>query len=227
MMIKEMRSEDKPRERFAKAPDTASMVDLVAILLRTGRHGCSVMDMAQEVVEQIRLSTDVNGFDNLDWRDLISVKGVGQDKAIAVCAAVELGRRMAQFHNKKQLENFSFPEAVASYFMEKLRHEDQEHFIVCFLNTKNRLLGYKEICVGSLDAAPVDIKEAMRWALRFKAHGMILVHNHPSGYPEPSDADINLTRQFRRATSFFDIRLLDHVIIGDGEFASLNKNGLV
>jgi len=185
------------------------------------------MDMAQEVVEQIRLSTDVNGFDNLDWRDLISVKGVGQDKAITVCAAVELGRRLAQFHNKKQLENFSFPEAVASYFMEKLRHEDQEHFIVCFLNTKNRLLGYKEICVGSLDAAPVDIKEAMRWALRFKAHGMILVHNHPSGYPEPSDADINLTRQFRRATSFFDIRLLDHVIIGDGEFASLNKNGLV
>jgi DNA repair protein RadC len=123
MMIKEMRSEDKPRERFAKAPDTASMVDLVAILLRTGRHGCSVMDMAQEVVEQIRLSTDVNGFDNLDWRDLISVKGVGQDKAITVCAAVELGRRLAQFHNKKQLENFSFPEAVASYFMEKLRHE--------------------------------------------------------------------------------------------------------
>ena len=202
MMIKEMRSEDKPRERFAKAPDTASMVDLVAILLRTGRHGCSVMDMAQEVVEQIRLSTDVNGFDNLDWRDLISVKGVGQDKAITVCAAVELGRRLAQFHNKKQLENFSFPEAVASYFMEKLRH-------------------------GSLDAAPVDIKEAMRWALRFKAHGMILVHNHPSGYPEPSDADINLTRQFTRATSFFDIRLLDHVIIGDGEFASLNQNGLV
>lgn len=171
MMIKEMRSEDKPRERFAKAPDTASMVDLVAILLRTGRHGCSVMDMAQEVVEQIRLSTDVNGFDNLDWRDLISVKGVGQDKAITVCAAVELGRRLAQFHNKKQLENFSFPEAVASYFMEKLRHEDQEHFIVCFLNTKNRLLGYKEICVGSLDAAPVDIKEAMRWALRFLIYG--------------------------------------------------------
>ena len=119
-------------KRFAKAPDTASMVDLVAILLRTGRHGCSVMDMAQEVVEQIRLSTDVNGFDNLDWRDLISVKGVGQDKEITVCAAVELGRRLAQFHNKKQLENFSFPEAVASYFMEKLRHEDQEHFIVCF-----------------------------------------------------------------------------------------------
>ena len=82
MMIKEMRSEDKPRERFAKAPDTASMVDLVAILLRTGRHGCSVMDMAQEVVEQIRLSTDVNGFDNLDWRDLISVKGVGQDLSL-------------------------------------------------------------------------------------------------------------------------------------------------
>ena len=81
--------------------------------------------------------------------------------------------------------------------------------------------------MGSLDAAPVDIKEAMIWALRFKAHGMILVHNHPSGYPEPSDADINLTRQFTRATSFFDIRLLDHVIIGDGEFASLNQNGLV
>ena len=97
------------------------MVDLVAILLRTGRHGCSVMDMAQEVVEQIRLSTDVNGFDNLDWRDLISVKGVGQDKAITVCAAVELGRRLAQFHNKKQLENFRFPRSSGIIFYGKIK----------------------------------------------------------------------------------------------------------
>lgn len=227
MMIKEMRNEDKPREKFASSPNTANLADLVAILLRTGRKGCSVMDMAQEVLEHIRLSAEINGFDNLDWRDLTAIKGIGPDKAITVCAAVELGKRLTKFHNKKKLENFNSPEAVSRYFMEELRHENQEHFIVCFLNTKNRLLGYKEIGIGSLDTVPVDLKEAMRWALRFKAHGMILVHNHPSGYPEPSTADICLTKQFIKAASFFDIKLLDHVIIGDKEFVSLNKNGWI
>lgn len=227
MLIKEMRKEDKPRERFAEAPKKASLTDLVAILLRTGRPGCSVMELAGEVVNQIVLSAEINGFDDLDWRDLTIIKGIGPDKAVTICAAVELGRRLATVCKKTSLSHFGSAEAVANYFMENLRHENQEHFLVCFVNAKNRFLGYKEIGMGNMNSAPVDIKEAMRWAIRFKANGIILVHNHPSGYPDPSDSDIQLTKRFNEAAALLDVLLLDHVIIGDSVFYSFHENGWI
>ena len=116
------------------------------------------------------------------------------------------------------------PGKVFNHF-EYLKAAEQEHFIVCFLNVKNRLLGYKEISIGNLNAAPADIKEAMRWALRFKANGLILVHNHPSGDPEPSQADIHLTKSFAKAANLLDMTVLDHLVIGDGIFVSLQERG--
>ncbi len=227
MLIKEMRSEDKPRERFQASPDQVTLTDLVAILLRTGRQGHSVMELAQDVLKEIEDRAGANGFSDLHWRDLTTINGIGPDKAVTICAAVELGRRLATKYEKTKLPDFSMPENVADYFMEKLRHETQEHFLVCFLNVKNKLLGYKEISIGSLSAAPVDIKEAMKWAIRYKASGLILVHNHPSGYPEPSPEDIELTRTFAAAAKLLDMEVLDHVIIGDGIYVSLEERGEV
>lgn len=227
MLIKEMRNEDRPRERFAESPQMASMTDLVAILLRTGRQGHSVMEIAQEVVDRLEAATGVNGFDDLNWRDLTTINGIGMDKAVTVCAAVELGRRLTYMCGKRKLISFNAPEKVAGYFMEKLRHETQEHFVIAFLNVKNRLLGSKEISIGNLSAAPVDIKEAMKWAIRYKAHALILLHNHPSGVPEPSKEDIEVTRTFAAAAKLLDMTVLDHVIIGDGVFVSLHERGVI
>ena len=227
MLIREMRQEDKPRERFAESPQLASMTDLVAILLRTGRQGHSVMEIAQEVVNQLEAVSGVNGFDDLHWRDLLDIKGIGPDKAVTICAAIELGRRLSYRYDKRKLPDFSTPDSVSRFFMERLRHENQEHFLVAFVNVKNRLLGYREISVGNLNAAPVDIKEAMKWAIRYKAAGLILLHNHPSGDPEPSDSDVDVTRTFAAAAKLLDMQVLDHVIIGDGLFVSLHERGEV
>lgn len=227
MLIKEMRSEDKPRERFAESPSNASLTDLVAILLRTGRHGHSVLEIAGDVVKNLEMTAGGSGFDDLNWRDLTDIQGIGKDKAVTICAAIELGRRLSTLYNKQQLPHFDNPEAVSSYFMEKLRHENQEHFLVCFVNAKNKLLGYKEINIGNMNAASVDIKEGMRWALRYKAYNIILLHNHPSGDPEPSRADIHVTKSFSEAAKLLDMSVLDHIIIGDGVFVSLSERGYI
>lgn len=227
MLIKEMRHEDKPGERFAISPQLASNTDLVAILLRTGRQGHSVMEVAKEVVDMLESSSGINGYEDLNWRDLIDIKGIGPDKAVTICAAVELGRRLSLLCSRRKLVSFSAPDKVAAFFMEKLRHENQEHFLVSYLNVKNRLLGYQEISKGNLNAAPVDIKEAMKWGIRYKAYGMILLHNHPSGYPEPSKEDIEVTKTFAAGARLLDMQVLDHVIIGDGTFVSLHERGII
>ncbi|WP_296953926.1 DNA repair protein RadC [uncultured Dialister sp.] len=225
MLIREMRTEDKPRERFAQSPSLASNTDLVAILLRTGRQGHSVMEIAKEVVDMLETTSGINGYEDLNWRDLTDIKGIGPDKAITICAAVELGRRLSFLFDRRKLISFNTPDKVADFFMEKLRHENQEHFLVSYVNVKNRLLGFQEITKGNLNAAPVDIKEAMKWGIRYKAYGLILVHNHPSGYPEPSKEDISVTKAFAEASKLLDMQVLDHIIIGDGTFVSLHERG--
>lgn len=227
MKIKDMRSEDKPRERFAISPKNARMADLIAILLRTGRQGRSVLEIAEDVIDELERFTDVSMFDDLDWRDLVHIDGIGKDKAITLCAAIELGRRLSSRFLKTELKNFGNPSNVAKYFMEELRHKNQEHFLVCYLNIKNKLLGYREITRGGLQETVVDIKEALKWALRFKAYAIILVHNHPSGVPDPSREDIRTTERFVKAGKILDIVVLDHIIIGDGNFKSLAEMGYV
>lgn len=227
MLIKEMIHEDRPRERFARSPGEASLTDLVAILLRTGRRGYSVMELSRDVVALLQENTELNGFEDLDWRDLTAIKGIGPDKAVTICAAVELGRRLSSRHDKRRLTCLNTPGKVADFFMERLRHTSQEYFYTCYLNVKNRLLGYKEITVGSINAAPVDLKEILRWGIRYKAYGIILVHNHPSGYPEPSEEDIQVTKQAAKAAKLIDMEILDHVIIGDGIYVSLRKRGIL
>ena len=225
-VLRDMTEEERPREKFAASPSQASMVDLVAILLRTGRQGCSVVELARQVVRRLG-EGGVHWYEDLDWRDLQDISGIGKDKAITICAAIELGRRLTRYHDRRELLHLSSPDKVAGFFMEKLRHETQEHFHVCYLNVKNRMLGEREISVGSLHTVEADLKEAMKWGIRYKAHGLILIHNHPSGDPEPSCDDIRMTRHFARAAELLDMEVLDHVIIGDGVYTSLHDRNVV
>lgn len=162
-----------------------------------------------------------NNFRYLTKEDFANY-GLTKRQAVKAEAIIKLSNRISSLAPKQIL--MRTPEKVFNHF-EYLKAEEQEHFIVCFLNVKNRLLGYKEISIGNLNAAPADIKEAMRWALRFKANGLILVHNHPSGDPEPSQADIHLTKAFAKAANLLDMTVLDHLIIGDSIFVSLQERG--
>lgn len=226
-MIRDMTREEKPREKFAARPEEASMVDLVAILLRTGTKGASVLDVARQVVELLEGGRPLSGYAMADWRDLVDIPGIGKDKAVTVCAAIELGRRLARRHEKRRLDHMSDPGKVAALFMERLRHENQEHFHVCYLNGKNRFLGEREITVGTMDASLIDVKEIFLWALRFKAQGLIAVHNHPSGFPEPSEDDLAATEKIRDGARLLDMELRDHIIIGDGVYVSLHERGFL
>lgn len=226
MKILDMTASERPRERFAKAPTQVSISDLVAILLRTGCEGCSVIELAQKVTQRLG-EGDARWYKDLDWHDLTDIRGIGKDKAVTICAAIELGRRLTELHNNEVLPPMNMPDKVAAYFMERLRYESQEHFCVGYLNTKLQLIGEREIGIGSLRSVPVDIKEALKWAIRYKAYALVLVHNHPSGDPEPSEEDIELTQKVDNAARLLDMHVVDHVIIGKGIFASFQDRGLL
>ncbi len=224
MLVHEMTEESKPREKFATNPNKVSEAELIAILLRTGRKGHSVLEIAQEVM---RLLDGLNGFEDLYYGDLMEINGIGRDKAITVCAAIELGRRLANSKFRKNSEILNSPEKVANFFMEMLRHEKQENFVAAYLTVKNNLLGYKIIGVGNMNASPVDIREIMKWGIRFNAYGIILLHNHPSGDPTPSKDDIHVTKAVAEAAKIMHMQLLDHVVIGDKKYVSMVERGYI
>lgn len=211
-------------ERWLKEnPKSASFNDLLAVVVG-GENSVKSMNVVNETAS--RYMEPLGGSDDLSYLDLLEIPGMTENKALKICAAVEMGRRLAGRCDKIKMENFGAPGKVADFFMEKLRHENQEHFIAAYVNVRNRLLGWKEIAKGNINAAPVDIKETLRWGIRYKSPGIILVHNHPSGDPEPSDEDIAITKAFVPAARLLDIEVLDHVIIGDGTFVSLHERGV-
>ena len=219
---------NRPFETFEISPKLASMSDLVSIIIGTGTKERPAPLIAEEVAETYfygRGETSQTQLEDISYLDLTNIPGIGKKKAIQICAAIELGRRLASQFNKRQQADFSDPYKVANYFMEKMRHEPQEHLYAAYTNVKNKLLGYKEIGVGNTNSAPVDVKEIMKWAIRYKAFGIILLHNHPSGDPEPSKDDENVTRKVAVAAKLIDTQLLDHIVIGDGVFVSFQERG--
>ena len=157
--------------------------------------------------------------------DLANVKGIGEKSALALCAAVELGKRMSRQSAKRTALDFSTPDAVAGYLMEDMRYLPQEHFGAAYLSTKNQLIAYRTLTVGTIDASLAKSREVFNYALRYNAAAVILVHNHPSGNPEPSKNDIRVTQRIVEVGHIMQIPVLDHIIIGDGIFVSLCERG--
>lgn len=222
-MIENATYYDTAASRFEKSPKLASVYDLVSIVIGNG---------SSHTVNEF-METYVGGdgsrclIEDVDYHDLLSIPGIGKAKAIRLCASIELGRRLASLKNKRDAPKLNDSEKVFRYFYESLRHENQEHFIACFMNTSFNLLGYKEISMGSICGATIDLAETLRWALRYKAVSIVLVHNHPSGQTDPSDEDKKLTKSFVNAAKAIDVHVADHVIIGDSGYYSFQSSGLL
>lgn len=215
-----------PREKFVSlGAHGLSTIELIAILLRTGRKGCSVLDMAREVLDSV--VDGAYGLNDVTVERLQQVKGIGRDKAVTICAAVELGRRLGQMRVKHLYEDFSHPEAVAAYVMERLRHEREERFCAAFLNCKNKLIRLETISIGGLTGSLAEQRSVFRRALEANAASLILIHNHPSGDATPSDEDVRITRIFKEAGDVMGIPVLDHIVIGDGIYVSLCEEALL
>ena len=209
--IHDLPAQDRPRERLvAHGADKLSNAELIAILLRTGMKGMSAIHIAEQLLKQFgTLQNLANG--SLD--DLRKVKGIGRDKAVALKAAFTLARNMARElrHESPVLDT---PERIADLLREDNRAFEVEHFQVVLVNTRRKLIRVEPISQGTLDSLLVHPREVFRAAIAANAAAIVIVHNHPSGDPTPSEADIKVTRDLIRAGQLLKIDLLDHVILG-------------
>ncbi len=221
-MLRELASDERPRERLLKNGSRAlSDVELVAILLRTGRRGESVLDMAR------RLLAERGGLGGLAGAtpEALFGAGLGPAKRAALLAALEIGRRLARARLPER-EPLSRPAAVASYLTLRYAVEDQEVMGALFLDTRNRLISEREIFRGTLNRAAVEPRTVLKQGLLSNAAGLILFHTHPSGDPAPSAEDLAFTRRMAEAGEVIGLRLVDHLILGDGSrWVSLRQRG--
>lgn len=220
--IRELPPEERPRERLVQwGAASLREYELLAILLRTGTAQMSALQLAQHLLTKFG---GVRGVMHAKVAELAAVKGMGLAKACQIAAAMELGRRVAlsQFHDRPQIRS---PQDVYELMHLQFLAEKQEHFLAVLLDTKNRVLRSQTIFIGTLDSSLVHPREVYRAAVREGAACWIAVHNHPSGDSTPSPEDIAITKRLKDAGELLGITLLDHLIIGDGNYTSLRERG--
>ncbi len=217
---------DMPYEKFQKyGIEKLTDSDLLAILLRTGTKEMNVQQLAQYILSYAKIDSQEASLlylHTLSYEQLQEIKGIGKIKALQIKALLELSKRMAKekYHEGLKVEG---PKILADYFMENLRHEKTECFIVTFLDTKCKMIGYQTVSKGSLTASIVHPREVYKLAIQKSAYSIIVLHNHPSGDPVPSKEDLQITSRLKQAGEIVGIPLIDHIIIGDGVYKSLKE----
>ncbi len=225
MIIKDMPGNERPREKLLEfGPQYLSNSELLAILLRTGTKQKSAVTLAQEI-----LAKEKRGIYYLAQalpEELAEINGIGEAKACQILAALELGKRVAT-RPPEARDRVTDPESVALMFMDEMRDLKKENFSLLSLNCKGEVISKESIAVGDLTSAIVHPREVFSSAVRKSAKAVILVHNHPSGSVTPSKEDMNMTRRLKDAGEILGIEVLDHIIIGDGQWISFSQKNLL
>jgi DNA repair protein RadC len=211
LRLKDQPASERPRERLVeRGPDALTHAELIAILLRTGLKGANVVQVGQHLLQKYG---SLNALARTTVDELKGVPGIGRDKAATLVAAFALAKRMEQERREESpvLDN---PATVVDFMRETNRLKNVESFQVLLLNTRKRLVRVEDISQGLLDTILVHPREVFRAAITANAAGIVLLHNHPSGDPTPSEADIKVTRDLIRAGQLLKIEVMDHVIIG-------------
>ena len=223
-MIKEIPLEERPRERFLKYPTkTIANHELIAIILRTGSKKESVIELSKRILYKY---DNLKTLSNSTVKDLKKIKGIGDSKAIELLAAFELGKRVMKENFITQIKLHT-PESIYLYLKDDLEMETQEHFIALYLNTKGELVKKETLFIGSLNSSLIHPRELFKHAVLNSAATIIVSHNHPSGDPTPSKADIDVTKMLHKNSLMMDIELLDHIIIGKDRYYSFKEKGII
>jgi DNA repair protein RadC len=223
MGIKNIPHEERPRERLlAHGAQSLTCRELLALVLNTGTKHSSSLEIADKMIAKWRT---LRGIADASVEELKQVSGVGTAKAARVLAALEFGRRLSSESGDDRRQIRSACD-VADLMMPKLRDAPREEFVALLLDTKHKVIECKTISIGHLNASLVHPRELFRECVRRSAAAVILVHNHPSGDPNPSQEDIHLTRRLEEAGNLLGINVLDHVIVGDNRYISLRERGL-
>jgi DNA repair protein RadC len=218
LTIKDLPPELRPRERLlAQGAGSLSTAELLALILATGTRRATAVDVGTQLL--VRFGSAA-GLARASLPELADVPGVGAGKAVRVLASLELGRRVLEPAPPRRVVRCA---ADAAAVCAPMRTLDREHFRAILLNTRHEVLDIVDVSVGGLASAPVHPREVFKEAIRRSAAAVIVVHNHPSGHPEPSRDDLLITEQLRAAGRLIGIELLDHVIVGERGYASLRE----
>jgi DNA repair protein RadC len=224
MRMGEMPVEDRPRERLrALGAEVLSVRELLAIVIGPGSMRRGSMELADDIISGFESLRDLAG---ASVERLAKVNGMGLAKACRVRASIELGKRVVKTA-RGQRKTVRCPDDAAGLVMEDMRHLDREHFKVILLDSKNAVISVETVSVGTVNASIVHPREALRPALEKSATSMVLVHNHPTGNVSPSREDILITRRFEKCGRILGIDVVDHIIIGDGDYKSMKECGYI
>ena len=225
--IKEWPEDERPREKMLKrGVGSLTNAELLALIIRTGDSATkkSAIDLGREIISYF--GDNLRELGSADLAEICSIKGMGPAKATGIKAAFTLASRF-QSRKLERLDRFTSPRQVFDYFHHEFRDSRKEYFLTLLLDGKNRIIRRVQVSEGSLNQSIVHPREVFISAIKESAAAIILVHNHPTGDPAPSSEDIAITRRLREAGDIMGIKVLDHIIIGDGEFVSFVERGLL
>lgn len=222
------RMQNLPYEKFITYGSKAlTDSELLAILLRTGTRGMNARELGEKVLtETAHYGNGLLGLYHIPLKELRKIEGIGEVKAIQLKTIAELSTRMSQAKAKKNL-SFHRPASVADYYMERFRHENVEHILLLLFDSGLHLIGEYILSTGTVSASLVSPREVFIHALQEQAAGIMLLHNHPGGNPEPSENDIRITDRILQIGMLTDIPLYDHIIIGDNRYFSFKESNLL
>lgn len=217
LTIKDLPEEEKPRERALHSGlSSLSDAELLAILLRTGTRGKNAKDVAIDILKE---TNHLENIEDITPKQMASLNGVGLAKALTILSGIELGKRVwkREISMRTRIEN---AQDIYHLLLPDLKYAKQENLVAVFLDNKKRVICHKTIFVGTSNVSIVHAREIFHEAIKYSAVFIILAHNHPSGDPAPSKADVHLTNQIKKCSELLDIPLLDHIILGKNTYYS-------
>lgn len=222
MRLKNIPNEDRPRERLIKyGVENLSNEELIAIILKTGSKKNSVKELANNILCKVK---DIRELKNMRINNLIDIEGIGKVKAIELLSAIELGRRVYESNDYKEMISLVEPKYIVNYFNYLFKDEKQECFYVIYLDSKNKYIDKKMICKGILNKSLVHPRDIFKEAYLLSACSFICIHNHPSGDATPSKEDMEITRHLKEIGNLHGINLIDHIIIGNNNYYSFYED---
>ncbi|MFP4402490.1 MAG: RadC family protein [Candidatus Nanoarchaeia archaeon] len=221
MFSKDVLQEEMPREKLVRyGKEHLTSVELLALLIKTGTKEKNVLELSREIL----LTFTPQELLHIDVEKISSIKGISTAKACEIVAVFELSKRI-----QEQIEfkvSFSSSQEIYEYVKHSMQYNMIEQMRVLYLNTKNKLIKDEVIAKGSIQFVHIDIRSIMRKSLDLHASSIILIHNHPSGDTTPSSADVEITTRIKQASEYFDIQLLDHIIVGNQEYTSFYDSSI-